>query len=118
MPRVVGSDGRSIPLSMFNATSMPSEGSLGSNYTEDEERYVEELTRHTSPSQARSYHSAHQQPPRRNENRALQPHTEEPTEGHDTLQSDSGSIRPRLDPGRDLIHVPQMADKRYSWEND
>ncbi|KAG6216042.1 hypothetical protein E4U50_006561 [Claviceps purpurea] len=30
--------------------------------------------------------------------------------------SDSSSEGGRIDPGRDLIHVPQVADKRYSWE--
>ncbi|UNI21949.1 hypothetical protein JDV02_007888 [Purpureocillium takamizusanense] len=119
IPRIVGSDGRSIPLSMFNTTSMPSEGSLGSNYTEEEERYVEEMTRQTGPSQARPYHASHQ-PSRRNEDQrtTLPSHPEETVQAKSTAHSDSSSIRPRLDPGRDLIHVPQMAEKRYSWEHD
>ncbi|PON15321.1 hypothetical protein C2W62_24435 [Candidatus Entotheonella serta] len=119
VPRVVGSDGRSIPLPMFNATSMPSEGSLGSNYTEEEERFVEEMTRQTSQSQARSHHTGHQ-PSRRNEDQrtTLPSHPEETSQANGTSHSDPDSIRHRLDPGRDLIHVPQMAEKRYSWEHD
>ncbi|PFH55780.1 hypothetical protein XA68_17627 [Ophiocordyceps unilateralis] len=117
MTRLVDADGRGVSLALFNAVTVPSEGSLGSNYTEEEDRMVEELTRHASHSQTRSS-SSHRRPSssRDGDERASLPcHAEEspPQEPRDKPESKAANI----DPGRDLVHVPQLADKRYSWED-
>lgn len=62
--RLTGPDGRGVSKSLFHATSRASEGSLGSNFTEEEEMIAEELTRQASRLQAHSSHgdrvSSHQ----------------------------------------------------------
>ena len=86
----------SIPAGFFSARSM-SVTSLGSNFTEEEaemSRQVPEVQvtkQPDSPNRSSSNHS-----------------------GVSSKSSGSG----RIDPGRDLIHVPQMADRRYSWEEE
>ncbi|KND87875.1 Candidapepsin [Tolypocladium ophioglossoides CBS 100239] len=120
MPRAAGTDGRSIPTPMFSAISLPSEGSLGSNYTEEEERIVKEMTRQASLSYVRSSQSYQRSSSHRGgQDRAVLPfHTEESALSSRILESETLSRRGRIDPGRDLIHVPQMAAKRYSWEEE
>ncbi|RDA85300.1 putative aspartyl protease [Ophiocordyceps camponoti-leonardi (nom. inval.)] len=133
LTRLVDADGHGVSLALFNAASVPSEGSLGSNYTEEEDRMVEELTRQASVSQARSSFShprasfsreGDERPPLPRHAEELSsssssstsspPPSREPRDGpeHQTGHPDG-----RIDPGRDLVHVPQLADKRYSWED-
>ncbi|EQL01007.1 Eukaryotic aspartyl protease family protein [Ophiocordyceps sinensis CO18] len=116
--RLTGPGGRGVSNSLFKASSRASEGSLGSNFTEEEEMIAEELTRQASSSQAN--------PPRRDgvsTNRSSQELSSLPFDDtgsakkHRGLDSVSTYGKVRLDPGRDLIHVPQLADKRYSWED-
>lgn len=119
MTRLVDADGRGVSLALFNAAAVPSEGSLGSNYTEEEDRMVEEMTRGESHSQPRSSSSRRRTSTSSgdgDEGPSLQYHAEEPPprEPPEARIADDGG---RIDPGRDLVHVPQLADKRYSWED-
>ncbi|KYK59578.1 Eukaryotic aspartyl protease family protein [Drechmeria coniospora] len=119
MPHMAGSDERGILANMFNAASIPSEGSLGSNYTEEEDRIFEEMTRQASHSQGQSTSVANEGSSSGWNREALEPqpsHAEQQLEQHS--RNESGSERGRIDPGRDLVHVPQMAAKRYSWEEE
>ncbi|PNY28600.1 Candidapepsin [Tolypocladium capitatum] len=115
-----GTDRRSIPTPRLNRMSLCSEGSLGSNYTEEEERIVEEMTRQASLSQFRSNQSyQHASSHRGGQDRAPLPfHAEELAQSSRISDPDASSRHGRIDPGRDLIHVPQMAEKRYSWEEE
>ncbi|POR38930.1 Candidapepsin [Tolypocladium paradoxum] len=120
MPRAVGTDGQSIPTPMFNAISLASEGSLGSNYTEEEDRIVEEMTRQASLSHVRSSQSyQHASSHGGGQDWAPLPsHAEESAQSSRLSEPEASSGRGRIDPGRDLIHVPQMAEERYSWEEE
>ncbi|PHH89428.1 hypothetical protein CDD83_6081 [Cordyceps sp. RAO-2017] len=119
--RLVGPDGRTVSMSMFNANSLPSEGSLGSNYTEEEDRIVEEMTRQASLSQVRSSQSYYRSPSHKggDERPCRPPDVEESMKlrGAKKARPAQEQGKGRIDAGRDLIHVPQMADKRYSWED-
>ncbi|RDA95258.1 putative aspartyl protease [Ophiocordyceps camponoti-saundersi (nom. inval.)] len=129
LTRLVDADGHDISLALFNAASVPSEGSLGSNYTEEEDRMVEELTRQASVSQARSSFSHPRVSSSRegDERPSLPRHAEESSSSssppppspqpRDGPEHQTGHDGGRIDPGRDLVHVPQLADKRYSWED-
>ncbi|KAL7949922.1 acid protease [Trichoderma barbatum] len=92
----------------FKAEFHLSEQSLGSNYTDEEERIMHEVTRQATFSLARSKgDESHDQP------------AEERGEDHsfdlETNSPHSSRGEERMD-GNDIIHVPQMAEKRYSWE--
>ncbi|KAL6808037.1 acid protease [Trichoderma sp. SZMC 28013] len=93
----------------FKAEFHLSEQSLGSNYTDEEERIMGEMTRQATFSLARS----------KGEESSVEP-VGEHRKGHsfnsETNSPQSSRGEERID-GNDLIHVPQMADKRYSWED-
>ncbi|EHK20346.1 uncharacterized protein TRIVIDRAFT_192926 [Trichoderma virens Gv29-8] len=91
----------------FKAEFHLSEQSLGSNYTDEEERIMHEVTRQATFSLARS----------KGEPSSAEP-TGERGEEHNLGTNNPYSSRgeERID-GNDLIHVPQMAEKRYSWED-
>ncbi|KAG6027898.1 hypothetical protein E4U40_001312 [Claviceps sp. LM458 group G5] len=118
-------------------------GSLGSNFTEEEgeedeeeegkgEGHVERAVQQISPHGAGSGPSSEMSNPaiaigvtrEHTPLAAVPPETDAPmewTKDETSLKakasvSDSSSEGGRIDPGRDLIHVPQVADKRYSWE--
>lgn len=122
--RIVGSDGRSIlRTGLFTAGSRASEGSLGSNFTDEEDLVAEETSRHTGNGSAKLNQSQRGTfTSRLNTDRQRLPAQPEESEGEGgspkSAHSDGSSEGGRIDPGRDLIHVPQMADKRYSWEED
>lgn len=111
---------------LFKAEPHFSEGSLGSNYTDVENQYVEEMTRQESLS-SRSHGTPHTQgtspmiPPW---NPSLQagtsnakPETTISRQRSNDSTSSGEHKEGRID-GPDLIHVPQMAEKRYSWEEE
>lgn len=117
--RIVGSDGRSIPGNLFMAGSRVSEASLGSNFTEEEDRMADEMSRHPSVRMGQGHHANALS--RLNTDRPPLPSQPEEQEGEESPKPADSDELPedgRIDPGRDLIHVPQMADKRYSWEED
>ena len=102
LPRIAGSDGRSVPQSSISPLGpvtpaqdrvmhrRRSTDTLGSNFTvEEETRIQEELTRQQSLPETLEMHS-----PR-------SPRSQE-----------------RIDTGLDFVHVPQLAERRYSWEDD
>lgn len=98
----------------------PSTGSLGSNYTDEEDAMVEELTRQSIVSGPRTEDA--QRPTLANAiiRSVLPSRTEEdgnisPTSNKSGSESHSSGGRIG---GDDLIHVPQMAEKRYSWEEE
>lgn len=118
--RVIGADGRSYPLPAFHTASAPSEGSLGSNYTDEEDMLVQELSRQAGMSQPMAHHSGQQVPLAgpANDRAVLSPHAGEAAREDMSPVSDSSSGHGRIDPRLHLIHVPQMAERRYSWEHD
>ncbi|KAG6036720.1 hypothetical protein E4U41_005557 [Claviceps citrina] len=140
--RIVTTSGNGPPFGAVSVGSRASVDSLGSNFTEqeqeaeaeaeaeEEEEHVEHdddgeraaagISQHGSLSsemanQAMTSCMTNQPPssPRR-------PEEWEPNQTSRTPQapdSDASSESGRIDPGRDLVHVPQVADKRYSWED-
>lgn len=93
--------------------------SLGSNFTEEEERIVEEVSRQTtsrSDLHAEATGRIRPAPPPAIQTggttllRGLSERT--------THQPDTPHSQERIDPGTELVHVPQLAEKRYSWEED
>lgn len=112
LPRLVTPDGRMIepgphsnspgpsplsPLSGASGHRRRSTSTLGSNFTEEEVDRIKEATRHGS--------SSSRQPP----------HVQ--SEGEQDTDEIPRSPASMIDPGSELIHVPQLAEKRYSWEN-
>lgn len=107
-----------------NSHHRPSTGSLGSNFTDEEDALEEEMTRQSimSVSRSQGLQGAARPPTLTNPliRTVLPRRTEEednvsPTS--DTSGSGSSSSGGRIG-GDDLIHVPQMAEKRYSWEEE
>ncbi|KAG8407117.1 hypothetical protein J3458_020611 [Metarhizium acridum] len=122
--RMMNSDGCEIPASMFVPGSHASEGSLGSNFTEEEDRMAEEEEPRGTNHSSMRLNGGHHGTIRSQLNTDRQPLPSQPGE-HESqtgsprpVHSDRSSEEGRIDTGRDLIHVPQMADKRYSWEED
>jgi cbb3-type cytochrome oxidase subunit 3 len=75
---------------------------LGSNFTVDEERRnVEGSSRRLDLGTNGS---------------SLNAVIEDSQQNHSTDQPDTSRSRERINPGEDLIHVPQLAERRYSWE--
>ncbi|KAF4471619.1 hypothetical protein FALBO_1461 [Fusarium albosuccineum] len=70
--------------------------SLGSNFTVEEERRVEEMARQMNPSTNGS-----------SSDRIST-----------TVEPDTPRSQERINPGTELVHVPQLAEKRYSWEEE
>ncbi|KAK5998285.1 hypothetical protein PT974_00659 [Cladobotryum mycophilum] len=110
-----GSDGRNVAAPQFQAESQPSNNSLGSNYTEDEDRVMQEMTRQAGLSMDRtpgSESGAVSNPslPLTVSTEGTRSTRHPPSPG--TAESDE-----RLN-GGDLVHIPQMAAKRYSWEEE
>lgn len=121
---VLGPDGRNILVPAFSSEAHLSEGSLGSNYTvEEQERIMHEMTRQNNIALAQPHQSIVEMLPSTGRQQLSPPRIQ--TQGiNSALHSSSRSIDPgtphseeRID-GRDLIHVPQMAEKRYSWEEE
>ncbi|KAL7805342.1 aspartic peptidase domain-containing protein [Trichoderma gracile] len=93
----------------FKAEFHLSEQSLGSNYTEEEDRMMQEMTMQAASSLDQSHEDSSSHGLSRERTEAYtstqeikSPH---PSEGDE-----------RLD-GNDIVHVPQLAEKRYSWED-
>jgi hypothetical protein len=111
LPRLITPDGRIInsrpspvspqsPLAPISAQSghrRRSTSTLGSDFTVEEENRAQDISRHGSSGQQ---------------------HHEQPKEeqGTDDFPRSPRSME-RIDGGSELVHVPQLADKRYSWEN-
>lgn len=106
--------GHSLSGRLVASSSRVSEGSLGSNFTEEEDvAAAEESSRDAATSSKGT-----SQTPRLVERHLLPTQLEEQEDvdiSPDSCQSSEGN---RFDPGRELVHVPQLADKRYSWEYD
>lgn len=93
----------------FKAEFHLSEQSLGSNYTEEEDRIMHEMTRQATFSHGRS--SGDSSPVAPSGERG-----EEHSFNQETNSPHSSQGEERID-GNDIVHVPQMAEKRYSWED-
>jgi hypothetical protein len=98
----------------FKAEFHLSEQSLGSNYTEEEDRMMQEMTMQEMTMQAASsLGQSHEDSPsdglsrdrRETYNSTQEMKSTHPSEGDE-----------RID-GNDIVHVPQLAEKRYSWED-
>ena len=111
IPRLILPDGRALgsrPATVSPPQSPPPQAShsnhhrrrststLGSNYTVDEEIQIQNTM----------YGSARHQ------------HDEIPQEEQSDDYPRSPRSMERIDGGSELVHVPQLADKRYSWEDD
>ncbi|OIW28450.1 acid protease [Coniochaeta ligniaria NRRL 30616] len=113
IPRLILPDGRALdprPRSGSPTTNLPiqpphsghhrrrSTSTLGSNYTVDEEIHIQNNI-------SRDDSLRHQ-------------HDEAPQEEQSDDYPRSPRSMERIDGGSELVHVPQLADKRYSWEDD
>lgn len=98
----------------FRAMPHISEGSLGSNFTEEEDRIVEEMTRQSVQMPTGRPHS-NSLPARHAQIRAVPPSqsAQSMTIANPNVDRDVGHMH-----GDELIHVPQMAEQRYSWEEE
>lgn len=88
--------------------------SLGSNFTIEEERRVHETARHINATSASSSERHGSRPLHTRISGTL------PSPGVHMGATEPGTPRSqeRINLGIDLVHVPQMAEKRYSWEDD
>ena len=125
--------GRSLPRIVEPPHGVPSLGaltmgnlsqsSLGSNFTEEEQEHIAQMTQHSG---SRGTEAAGSSPASDNV-------PTNSTFGPWDTGTDPSVLRPppaaqqkpsglrsqeRIDPALELIHVPQMADKRYSWEEE
>jgi hypothetical protein len=116
-----------LPLPDFGSSAGPYSGlvpeavqsveSLGSNFTEEEERMVAEMTRQpnlppTLPgTQNTATFGGPWDPPSESHSQTTGPW---PT--FDPSSPGFPPNRERIDPGVDLVHVPQIPNRRYSWE--
>ena len=105
----------SVPAINFPPPEFNSRDSLGSNFTEDEQRMMDDMTRREDLLKQLSAEARNQntgghgiQKPQRADGDAKQA-------GQPGQSSQPGSEE-RINPGSELIHVPQMAERRYSWE--
>ncbi|KAK0636903.1 aspartic peptidase domain-containing protein [Bombardia bombarda] len=96
IPRIVAPSSRAVEpgLPVVNSQGHGSNDSLGSNFTEEEEGRLQDEDDAPSRQNSRPEHNARDDFPRT-------PRSME-----------------RIDGGSELIHVPQVADKRYSWEEE
>ncbi|KAL7921655.1 aspartic peptidase domain-containing protein [Trichoderma austrokoningii] len=85
----------------FNADCHLSDHSLGSNYTEEEDRMMQEMSRQATFSLARTQRD---------------PSSAENTQEGSGEQYSFSQAEERIG-GNDIVHIPQMAAKRYSWED-
>lgn len=116
--RLAGAEDRGVSRPLFNATSRNSDGSLGSNFTEEEDMIAEEMTRQATLSQVTRAQCYQVSSNRRGQALPkLRVDNRESVENNQAKDSMPAHGRLHLDPGRDLIHVPQLANKRYSWED-
>lgn len=92
----------------FNADCHLSDHSLGSNYTEEEDRMMQEMSRQATFSMARSQKGTLSA-------EDTQERSREQYLSHDIMDPGSSQSEERID-GNDIVHIPQMAAKRYSWE--
>ncbi|KAL6861079.1 hypothetical protein J3F83DRAFT_747302 [Trichoderma novae-zelandiae] len=93
----------------FRAEFHLSEQSLGSNFTEEEDRIMHEMTTQATISTGRSHGESPSGGPagQQGEEHSLSQEIKSP---HSSQRDE------RID-GDDIVHVPQMAAKRYSWED-
>jgi len=129
LPRLVGPDGQVIPLPGSPVTPNPatpnratpspagsnpeariSTDTLGSNYTDIEEM-VEQMTRQQSPTRPNP------SPVLSTAGGSQRQHPEQ-REAGDQHRLESPRSQERIDAGSELIHVPQLAERRYSWEEE
>ncbi|KAM5348308.1 hypothetical protein ACJ41O_008132 [Fusarium nematophilum] len=103
-PRIALNQGRAHDAAEDLPRGQGTFDSLGSNFTvEEEERRAEQMVRQMNMSMSGS--SAEGQ---------LSP-------GQSTSQSvepDTPRSQERINPGTELVHVPQLAERRYSWEEE
>jgi hypothetical protein len=104
IPRTPGPESQSpgLPV-MSNQDARVSTDTLGSNFTDVEERLAQE-----PPNQRSS--GRNNGPPVS----PLQPTHHEPR----SHNLESPRSLERIDAGAELVHVPQLAERRYSWEED
>ncbi|PTB63940.1 acid protease [Trichoderma citrinoviride] len=93
----------------FKAEFHLSEQSLGSNYTEEEDRIMHEMTMQATTSLGNPFEDSPSGGPV-GERRAQDSLTQETKSPHPSEGDE------RID-GNDIVHVPQLAEKRYSWED-
>ena len=116
---VASGDARNVPAITLAAASRLSEVSLGSNFTDDEERARQSEQDRTGMDLAHGEAISCSL----GQGRQLQPEklgNERTSAGANdsTSNNASGGEHRTLGLDLDFIHVPQMAEKRYSWEDD
>ncbi|KAF7550080.1 hypothetical protein G7046_g8133 [Stylonectria norvegica] len=123
LPRIIGQGHGPIPPTDPDSDEPNSFDSLGSNFTVEEDDLGDESTQlDLAPSQARPQQG--QRPPTHHLPSRL-PHNIQTQgagllRGHSssTTEPDTPQSQERIDPGSELVHVPQLAERRYSWEEE
>ncbi|PHH64591.1 hypothetical protein CDD81_4202 [Ophiocordyceps australis] len=116
LSQIVGGGGQSAATPPTHAASLASEASLGSNYTEEESDILGDLNHREASSQAVSHH-VDEEPDVVHPQTQAADSADSSTQGQATDASSPTELC-HIDPGVDLVHVPQMAAKRYSWEDE
>ncbi|KAK4165216.1 aspartic peptidase domain-containing protein [Cladorrhinum sp. PSN259] len=123
LPRILGPDGRAMqqggpvsphtpasplpppgPLGHYRSDTNGSSETLGSNFTDEEGQLVTEAVQRTYQSSGLRQEQLHEQLPQQNSRNAAPPSPQSP------------QSMDRIESSFEFIHVPQVADKRYSWE--
>jgi hypothetical protein len=99
-----------------NAAARLSTDTLGSNFTDIEEQMMTQQQQHSPTRTSHSPISPSAMSPISGSLRRLQMHP--PVDGEDEHRLESPRSQERIDTGSELIHVPQLAERRYSWEED
>lgn len=113
--------GPSQSLGHYRSDTQGSTDTLGSNYTMEEAERLKELERQHGLIMARSSQVQEQG---ENSSRQRETGEQKTSEGQiehrsassDTRESRSPNSEERIETGFEIIHVPQMAEKRYSFE--
>ncbi|KAK3991336.1 aspartic peptidase domain-containing protein [Cladorrhinum sp. PSN332] len=124
IPRILGPDGRAVqqggpvsphtpasplpppgPLGHYRSDTNGSSDTLGSNFTEEEGQLVAEVVQRTYQGSGLRLEQTHQQ-------QQPQLNVQEPS----PPSPQSPQSMERIESSLEFIHVPQVADKRYSWE--
>ncbi|OAA68952.1 Peptidase aspartic, catalytic [Cordyceps fumosorosea ARSEF 2679] len=124
MSNATGTNGQSWTGQARHTPNRPSTGSLGSNFTDEEDAMVEEITRQSIMSASRSQDSANINRRPTVSHPIIRTVLPAPTEEEENISptSDRSGSGSQSSGGRiggdDLVHVPQLAEKRYSWEEE
>lgn len=120
IPQIVAPNGQVVTPPTFLPPEDLNEGSLGSNFTMEEESRLARLMLRVDQEQVQvPWQQDSEGTGNKNLRWSLQTEAASRNPAHSSGDLDSIAPRRRdIIEGSELVHVPQMADKRYSWEDD